>query len=140
MLKAASFLMHSDNFSKVRGYLLAHSKVILHDEVCSIKMARLQGADIAAFPAMTNKAIVEDPHIRARGFIAEWDQVDVGRIQFPGFPIHFSALDVEFRTCPGLGHDNAAVLAERLGLPATEVAALVDQGVLGNRPPQPPES
>jgi hypothetical protein len=32
LLKAASFLMHSDNFSKVRGYLLAHSKVILQDD------------------------------------------------------------------------------------------------------------
>jgi hypothetical protein len=32
LLKAASFLMHSDNFSKVRGYLLAHSKLILQDD------------------------------------------------------------------------------------------------------------
>jgi len=32
LLKAASFLMHSDNFSKVRGYLLAQSKVILQDD------------------------------------------------------------------------------------------------------------
>jgi hypothetical protein len=32
LLKAASMLMHSDNFSKVRGYLLAHSKVILEDD------------------------------------------------------------------------------------------------------------
>jgi hypothetical protein len=32
LLKAASYLMHSDNFSKVRGYLLAHSKVIVQDD------------------------------------------------------------------------------------------------------------
>jgi hypothetical protein len=32
LLKAASYLMHSDNFSQVRGYLLAHSKVILEDD------------------------------------------------------------------------------------------------------------
>jgi hypothetical protein len=32
LLKAASYLMHSDNFSKVRGYLLTHSKVILQDD------------------------------------------------------------------------------------------------------------
>jgi hypothetical protein len=32
LLKAASYLMHSDNFSQVRGYLLAHSKVILQDD------------------------------------------------------------------------------------------------------------
>lgn len=32
LLKAASYLMHSDNFSQVRGFLLAHSKVILEDD------------------------------------------------------------------------------------------------------------
>jgi hypothetical protein len=32
LLKAASYLMHSDNFSMVRGFLLAHSKVILQDD------------------------------------------------------------------------------------------------------------
>jgi hypothetical protein len=32
LLKAASYLMHSDNFSQVRGYLLTHSKVILQDD------------------------------------------------------------------------------------------------------------
>lgn len=32
LLKAASYLMHSDNFSQVRGYLLTHSRVILEDD------------------------------------------------------------------------------------------------------------
>ena len=32
LLKAASYLMHSDNFSIVRGFLLAHSKMILQDD------------------------------------------------------------------------------------------------------------
>ena len=32
LLKAASYLMHSENFTQVRGYLLAHSKIILEDD------------------------------------------------------------------------------------------------------------
>lgn len=32
LLKAASYLMHSNNFSQVRGFLLAHSKLILQDD------------------------------------------------------------------------------------------------------------
>lgn len=32
LLKAASYLMHSNNFSKVREFLLTHSKVILQDD------------------------------------------------------------------------------------------------------------
>jgi hypothetical protein len=32
LLKAASYLMHSDNFSQVRNYLLTHSKVIVQED------------------------------------------------------------------------------------------------------------
>lgn len=32
LLKAASYLMHSNNFSQVRGFLLEHSRVILEDD------------------------------------------------------------------------------------------------------------
>lgn len=32
LLKAASYLMHSDNFSMVRGFLLSHGKLILQDD------------------------------------------------------------------------------------------------------------
>ncbi|MFL6590773.1 MAG: hypothetical protein ACJ8M4_11445 [Chthoniobacterales bacterium] len=32
LLKAASYLMHSDNFAQVRTFLLSHSKVILEDD------------------------------------------------------------------------------------------------------------
>jgi len=32
LLKAASYLMHSDNFSQVRSFLLTHSKIILEDD------------------------------------------------------------------------------------------------------------
>ena len=32
LLKAASYLMHSNNFSQVRDFLLAHSKIILQDD------------------------------------------------------------------------------------------------------------
>ena len=32
LLKAASYLMHSNNFSQVRDFLLTHSKVILQED------------------------------------------------------------------------------------------------------------
>lgn len=32
LLKAASYLMHSDNFSQVRNYLLTHSKIIVQED------------------------------------------------------------------------------------------------------------
>jgi crotonobetainyl-CoA:carnitine CoA-transferase CaiB-like acyl-CoA transferase len=98
--------------------------------------AELQGVGVPAFPVMTNGMLVEDPHMGQRGFIVSWDQTDVGPIEFPGFPIHFSSLPVRLTGCPGLGEDNEAVLGERLGLTPAEVAALLAEGVLGDRPPR----
>jgi crotonobetainyl-CoA:carnitine CoA-transferase CaiB-like acyl-CoA transferase len=97
--------------------------------------AELQSVGIPAFPVMTNEMIVTDPHVRARGFIAEWDQTDVGPIEFPGFPIHFGSMDVTLTGCPGLGADNAAVLADYLGLDDRQVADLLHAGVIADRPP-----
>ena len=95
----------------------------------------LQARRVIAVPVMTNRDLVEDEHMVARGFIAVIDQPDVGMRGFPGAPFHLSRTPVVCRPCSGLGQDNAAVLGEYLGLDATEVAALVAAGVISDRPP-----
>ncbi len=97
--------------------------------------AGLQGIGVAAFPVMTNGDLVDDPHIAERGFIATWDQPDVGPARFPGFPIHFSRTQISLGPCPALGADNAAVLAELLGYDDEHVARLLVDGVIADRPP-----
>ncbi|MEI7991957.1 MAG: CoA transferase [Actinomycetota bacterium] len=100
-----------------------------------VAATELQAAGIAAFPVMTNRDLVEDPHMRSRGFVVTWDQTDVGPMEFPGFPVHFETIKPRLTTCPGLGADNAAVLAERLGYGADLVSELFAEGALGDRPP-----
>jgi len=95
----------------------------------------VQARRVIAVPVMTNRDLVEDEHMVARGFIAVIDQPDVGRRGFPGAPFHLSRTPVVCRPCSGLGHDNAAVLGEYLGLDAAEIAALAAEGVIGDRPP-----
>jgi crotonobetainyl-CoA:carnitine CoA-transferase CaiB-like acyl-CoA transferase len=99
-----------------------------------VAAARLQGIGIAACPVFTNKDLVDDEHLRARGFIVEWDQTDVGRAQFPGYPIHFEHRKPVVRGAPALGADNAAALAD-LGYDDTAIARLTDAGVIVDRPP-----
>jgi crotonobetainyl-CoA:carnitine CoA-transferase CaiB-like acyl-CoA transferase len=99
-----------------------------------VAAARLQAAGVAACPAFSNKDLVEDEHLRARGFIVEWDQADVGRARFPGYPIHFERMKPVVRGAPALGADNATTLAE-LGYDAAAIARMAAAEVIFDRPP-----
>ncbi|MFV0307623.1 MAG: CoA transferase [Desertimonas sp.] len=96
--------------------------------------ARLQGVDIAAFPAMSTRDLVGDEHLAARGFMVTWDQVDIGPMTWPGYPIHFEHRRYDVVGAPGLGADNRAVL-ESLGYGADEVSALEADQVVADVPP-----
>jgi benzylsuccinate CoA-transferase BbsF subunit len=100
-------------------------------------MRTLQAAGVRAAAVMTNRNIVEDEHIAARGFMVEWDQADVGRRWFPGFPIHFAdPAQIAMRGAPPLGADNHYVLVDVLGYAEERVAALAEAGVIATAPPE----
>jgi len=68
--------------------------------------------------------------------MVEWDQADVGRRRFPGFPIHFTdPAEIVMRGTPSLGADNRHVLVDVLGYPEARVAALAEAGVIATAPP-----
>jgi crotonobetainyl-CoA:carnitine CoA-transferase CaiB-like acyl-CoA transferase len=97
----------------------------------------LQAAGAPACPAFTNRDLVENEHLAARGFIVTLDHPDAGLQRFPGFPIHFSRRAVELRGPCGLGDDNARVLAS-LGYTAREIADLAKAQVIADAPPATP--
>jgi crotonobetainyl-CoA:carnitine CoA-transferase CaiB-like acyl-CoA transferase len=94
----------------------------------------LQGVGVPACPAFTNGDLVENEHIAARGFMASWDQPDVGSQTFPGFPIHFERTPVPMRPAPPLGADNVDVLTW-LGYDAATIERLQKQRVIADEPP-----
>jgi 2-methylfumaryl-CoA isomerase len=70
----------------------------------------------------------EDPRCStANPLFREIEQPGVGRVLAPSVPLQ-PALPP--RPAPGLGQDTAAVLAERLSLPAERIAALREAGIL----------
>jgi crotonobetainyl-CoA:carnitine CoA-transferase CaiB-like acyl-CoA transferase len=100
-------------------------------------MRSLQAAGVRAAAVMTNRDIVEDEQIAARGFMIEWDQADVGRRRFPGFPVHFGEpAEIPMRGTPPLGADNRYVLVDVLGYPQARVASLAEAGVIATAPPE----
>ncbi|MXY86500.1 MAG: CoA transferase [Chloroflexi bacterium] len=97
--------------------------------------ARLQAAEIAALPVMTNGDLVESEHLRERGFIVEWDQPGVGVYEYGGFPIHFSDWGpAEMRPAPLLGGDNREI-CEELSFSASEIDEFIADGTLVDTPP-----
>ena len=91
----------------------------------------LQAAGVAAFPALTNKELAEDQHMRGRGFFAELPHPEVGVRQHAGVPWMFSDTPCTVRRpAPCLGQDTEDVLQRVLGCSADEVAVLKDTEVL----------
>ena len=66
--------------------------------------------------------------------MVQWDQVDVGPIEFPGYPIHFEHREQAVVGAPALGADNDDVLRE-LGYDDAGIALLWSDGVIADRPP-----
>jgi crotonobetainyl-CoA:carnitine CoA-transferase CaiB-like acyl-CoA transferase len=98
-------------------------------------MHHLQALGVRASVLMTNGDLVEDPHLTSRGFIVEWDQVDVGPRGFPGFPVHFQdPAEIPMVGAPGLGQDNERVLVDILGYAPDRVRDLMAAGVFANSP------
>jgi 2-methylfumaryl-CoA isomerase len=73
----------------------------------------------------------EDPRCsEANPLLSRVEQPGIGRYLMPGSPLDFSALPrVAARPAPRLGADTDGVLADILGLPASEIARLHDRGI-----------
>jgi crotonobetainyl-CoA:carnitine CoA-transferase CaiB-like acyl-CoA transferase len=82
-------------------------------------------ACIPAAALATSLDLVKNDHLRERGF---WDPHDGGVL--PGLPWHTSFGQIS-GPAPSLGADTETLLADVLGLPTDEIAALRRSGALG---------
>ncbi len=98
----------------------------------------LQEAGVPAGVMLTGSDQLQDPHLRARGYLVPIPQQDlIGTdsmtMEGPGF--RGTSIDEPFiAEAPRLGEHSRAVAAE-LGLAASSVDALLDAGVLETTPP-----
>ncbi len=93
----------------------------------------LQRHGVPAGPVNTTPDMTADAHIQARGFFVSYERFNT---PMPGNPIHMAGLNPDqWRPCPRLGEHNREVLSEWLALSDSEVAALENEGILFDRPP-----
>jgi benzylsuccinate CoA-transferase BbsF subunit len=98
-------------------------------------MAALQQHGVAAGVVADNRRVVEDPHLRARGFWPEVEHPSVGRHPVAGVAWGFSRTPAEVQTAaPVLGQHTEWMLREVLGKSDEEIGRLRATGVLENTP------
>ena len=93
----------------------------------------LLAAGVPAGAVNATPDMIADAQVRARGFFVP---LEAGGTPMPGNPIKMGGVSPsDWTPCPKLGADNAAVLGEWLGYDGSQVARLMRDGVLVDRPP-----
>lgn len=94
-------------------------------------MKRLQGASVAAAPIQDVEDQFGDPQLQARGFLAEVEEPEMGKMVTEYPPVRLSETPAQIRMpAPLMGEHTNQVLHEVLKLSDTEIEALVKEGVL----------
>src|SRR4029077_17894582 len=99
---------------------------------------RLRGAGLPAAVCMTNRDLLLDPHLRARGFFEPGTHAPearaLGTRPYPGMAARLSQTPGRVRrAAPLLGQDRREILSE-LGLTEEEIAQLERDGITGDHP------
>lgn len=91
----------------------------------------LQNVGVAAFPVLSNRGLVEDPHLNDRNFFEEWDHPEIGTKKYDGVLWKMSKTPGKIRRhAPLIGQDNNHVFGELLGMSQDEIDRLVDEKVI----------
>ena len=114
--------------AEIEASISAWTKRRSADEAMEI----LQRAGIAAGAVRAPLDLIEDPHLKARGFWQWIDRAYVGRHPQPSAPYREAGQPIAVRSpAATLGQHNAEVLAGVLGLSKAEIERLARDGVIG---------
>lgn len=97
----------------------------------------LQRYGICAGAVLTAADLVNDRHLRERGFLQDFrnERVpSVGARTYAGRPFRVPGVPMKIRHAATLGEHNPAVLQEVAGLSQKEIAALAEAGVISDKP------
>ena len=91
-----------------------------------------QASHVPCAPLRDVLEVLDDPHLRARGFLTE-HPTHAGPVALPNSPMRYEGSPLRTLTAPpALGEHTNAVLAELCGLNDAEIAALREAGALGH--------
>ena len=92
---------------------------------------QLQNKAIAAAPVNTAEDLVKSPQTEARGFFAEIDHPQAGKLKYPTAPYKFSRTPWKAeRAAPLIGEHNEFVYCDRLGYDKRDLVTMKEAGVI----------
>ena len=98
-------------------------------------VARLQAAGVPCGPVLSVPELLQDPHLRARGFFEWVTHPDAGAWDMEGPVYRLSRTPAHIRlNAPRFGEHTAYALGHLLGHPPAELAELDAAGVTGTQP------
>jgi crotonobetainyl-CoA:carnitine CoA-transferase CaiB-like acyl-CoA transferase len=100
-----------------------------HTKKECVEAAQAAGANCG--PMNTMAEVVNDPHLRDRGFWAEIDHPVTGRLTYPGRPVLAEDMPwVARRPAPLLGQHNEEIYCDRLGHSRADLVKLKETGCI----------
>jgi CoA:oxalate CoA-transferase len=85
---------------------------------------------VANSPILNIQQVVDDPHLKARGYFLEVEHPIIGKAKISGFPFKLSRTPGEVeRPSPLVGEHNEQILGKYLGMSSAEVTRLRVEGV-----------
>ena len=92
---------------------------------------KLDRERVANSPILNIQEVVEDPHLKARGYFLEVEHPVIGRTKISGFPYKLAKTPGEIdRPSPLVGEHNELILGKYLGISPGRVSQLKADGVL----------
>jgi crotonobetainyl-CoA:carnitine CoA-transferase CaiB-like acyl-CoA transferase len=93
-------------------------------------VAALDAAEVPCAAVQNIDAVLADPQVQARGMIVEQEHPVLGKVKLANIPFKFSDCDVTPRTAAPLMGQHNREIAAKLGFSASEIDAMVADGVL----------
>jgi len=124
----ARFATHDQRAAHIDA-VYAEVAALMRQRPTAAWRALLDAADIPNEPMNSPADLLDDPHLRATGFIRAVDHPGLGTVRTPGAPSRWpqSPLPGALRPAPRLGEHSRAVLHE-LGLNAAQFATMLASG------------
>ena len=116
-----------DNNDALRNEISAWTKGLTKQQVAEL----LAAEDVPGGPVLDTSELLNDPHLKERGFITTIDHPDRGEVPILGWAPRLSASSVDLVAAPALGEHTVEILTQDLQLPAATIQRLVDKSIIG---------